>query len=549
MLPNISRKNGASFRGAFAYHGHDKGSAANPRPETSERVAWTATRNLVNDDPKKAIDEMWHTAEAAAQLKEMSGHDQRGRKCDNPVKTISLSWAPHESPTREQMEGAADSFLNAMGWADGFQSVYIAHNDTGHSHLHIILNRVNANTGMVLSDWQERKRAQRWALEYEREQGLVLCHARLEKYERARFDLQPDGMPHPFAKLMQEQERAFDRSRAEAAVQDMSEKDLLSECHRQEREEFLASGKAQFRQARQETYREVREEFKPLWREHFQYAGELREQLDDATRFAHRQAVLLAREGDHEAAKEVLAALDEQRDATNARLTADRHALRQNQLDTTREHQDEACRGLIEQRAQDFQDIKDRQKEERAEFKELLALREADQPYDINRLQELLGQDAPPGAANDNRTTADIIELAREGGQDHGSPEPALNPFTQQAEQIFANAGYTEPAEKSPRRDVSDVAIGAISAAIEFGVRFMEGFFAPPSPRDQAIAKAWTIREQHEAPKRLAALQDQKQRDDFTRHALTAVREAQAEHDHKRELEHEERGRSRERER
>src|SRR5262245_26527621 len=121
MLPKIN-PNGSSFRGAGRYHLHDKGEKGAARPTTSDRVAWTATRNLVNEDPELAIDEMWRTAEAAAHLKRLSGHDQRGRKCDDPVKTISLSWAPHQSPTRDEMEGAADSFLQAMGWRD-FQSL------------------------------------------------------------------------------------------------------------------------------------------------------------------------------------------------------------------------------------------------------------------------------------------------------------------------------------------------------------------------------------------------------------------------------------------
>jgi hypothetical protein len=48
--PNINR-NGSSFRGAAAYHLHDKGEEGQARPVTSERVAWTATRNLVNEEP------------------------------------------------------------------------------------------------------------------------------------------------------------------------------------------------------------------------------------------------------------------------------------------------------------------------------------------------------------------------------------------------------------------------------------------------------------------------------------------------------------------
>ena len=47
MVPNIS-PNGRSFRGAGAYHLHDKPNAAEQGPSTSARVAFTVTRNLAN---------------------------------------------------------------------------------------------------------------------------------------------------------------------------------------------------------------------------------------------------------------------------------------------------------------------------------------------------------------------------------------------------------------------------------------------------------------------------------------------------------------------
>src|SRR5262245_30464764 len=131
MVPNISH-NGRSFRGAGAYHLHDKPSSAHPRPRTTERVAFTAARNLANTDPHAALDEMWRTAEDAAHLKQRSGYAPSGRKTVSPVKTVSLAWAPGQSPTREEMCAAADSFLKAMGWGE-HQALYVAHNDTRHA--------------------------------------------------------------------------------------------------------------------------------------------------------------------------------------------------------------------------------------------------------------------------------------------------------------------------------------------------------------------------------------------------------------------------------
>ncbi len=53
MVPSIA-KNGSSFRGAGAYYLRDKAEQDGPKLSTSARVAWTATRNLINDDPEKA---------------------------------------------------------------------------------------------------------------------------------------------------------------------------------------------------------------------------------------------------------------------------------------------------------------------------------------------------------------------------------------------------------------------------------------------------------------------------------------------------------------
>ena len=52
---------GRSFKGAMAYYTHDKrapgpeGGAAvsGPHPASSERVAWTETRNIASDRPER----------------------------------------------------------------------------------------------------------------------------------------------------------------------------------------------------------------------------------------------------------------------------------------------------------------------------------------------------------------------------------------------------------------------------------------------------------------------------------------------------------------
>jgi hypothetical protein len=284
MVPNIS-PNGQSFRGAGAYHLHDKPSPRDPRPRTSQRVAFTATRNLANEDPWAALDEMWRTAEDAAHLKVSSGAAPKGRKNETPVKTVSLAWAPGQDPTPTEMIAAADGFLQAMGW-HGHQALYAAHNDTAHPHLHIILNRVHPQTGRTINDWQERKRAQAWALAYERQQGRLLCEARAARYETGAAAPQA-GLPYPQAKLIAHQSPA----------------------------------------ARHAIARDARAAFRPAWARHFRKQRLILADLATERRSVQRFAASLAREGNAAGALVMLTSFQRQQARTLRSLATQRAAL------------------------------------------------------------------------------------------------------------------------------------------------------------------------------------------------------------------------------
>ena len=184
MIPRIQSA-GGSFAGAGKYYLHDKlegwqleaaksGERVSTREQSDERVWFTDTRNCLNLDPERALEEMWHTAENQAWLKQQAGVKRGGRVCEDPVKTLSLAWHKDDKPTPEHMVEAADSFLKHMGW-DQHQAVYVGHNDTEHKHIHIILNRVHPENGRTLDDYRDQPRAQKWALAYEKEHGQVRC--------------------------------------------------------------------------------------------------------------------------------------------------------------------------------------------------------------------------------------------------------------------------------------------------------------------------------------------------------------------------------------
>jgi hypothetical protein len=239
MIVRIGRR-GTSFKGASLYYLHDKRQPGETERLTTERVAWAESLNLANDDPQMAWREMWHTARDQTDLKRAAGLRTSGNRVHAPVLPIVLSWAAPDQPTPEQQRAAAYQFLEKMGW-DKHQALIIAHDDTEHRHVHILLNRVNPDNGLVLKESFSHRQAQAWALQYQREHGQEWCpqreiNARLRaKGERT----QQNGQPYPLAKDAKE---LFGNAEQALRRQVRSEKELLSERHREEREAFLAEG-------------------------------------------------------------------------------------------------------------------------------------------------------------------------------------------------------------------------------------------------------------------------------------------------------------------
>ncbi|NCA83697.1 MAG: hypothetical protein EOM72_13325, partial [Opitutae bacterium] len=165
---------GRSFKGTAAYLLHDKAHA-----RTSERVAWTHTENLITSNVARSWREMIWTAEHAETLKRESGQSSAGRKAELPVYHLSLSWAPDETPDREEMVSTAREALKTLG-LDTHQALIVSHNDEPHSHVHILVNRVNPETGVMNRLSRSNRKLSAWALDYEKTQGRVRCAQRIE---------------------------------------------------------------------------------------------------------------------------------------------------------------------------------------------------------------------------------------------------------------------------------------------------------------------------------------------------------------------------------
>lgn len=510
MVPNIA-KSGSSFRGAGKYYLHDKTAERDGerKLDTHERVAFTSTRNCVNDDPHRAIDEMWATAAAQTELKRASGLSLGGRKCTDPVKTISLSWHPSETPTPEQMIAAADSYLTRMGWNE-HQAVYVGHNDTAHPHIHIILNRVHPETGRVLDDRKDYRRAQEWALDYEKEHGRIFCEKRLD-YERAPHERQHahanDNIPHDVILLTRPQEQQFQQSEMSREALDRLERDLLKADQRAEREAWFADGAQLFKDTRNAVWREVKEEYREDWKQFYAEKAAREEEAREASSSAVGRALYFARVGDWENARAAFGDRDAVMRVVREEFSERAQALRTEQRDEVRERQTLACDALRLDREDGYKELLARQAADRAEMRELHASGEraahlVAQTLDVRSANQNLDPTARtpvPANSNGERDAA----AARVGnGPDvriiDGVPEP-IGTALKTAEPLVA---LEMPTVAPEERDAAQIRDNALTGAADLGAGMIGGAasyladqlaeaFAPTPPEvREAQAKA-----------------------------------------------------------
>lgn len=181
MIPVATQ--GTSFRGCFRYHLHDKLREGETERLTSERVAWTHTRNLSTDDPERAWRIMAFTALHQREIKAVAGEALSGPGCRKPVYSLVLAWDPSQSPSKDEMLRAAESALKVLRMQDR-QAVIVCHDDEPQKHIHIVVNRVCHVTGRTAEIKRDWLKLSRWAERYERETGQILCELRVNHNQR-----------------------------------------------------------------------------------------------------------------------------------------------------------------------------------------------------------------------------------------------------------------------------------------------------------------------------------------------------------------------------
>lgn len=202
MVPKLHKK-GTSFKGAAAYLLHDKDQAS-----TVDRVDWVEVRNLAIDDPDTAWRIMAATSMDQDRLKQQAGVKNTGRKSRAHVLHYSLAWHADEADelTRDEMMRAAHGSIRALG-ADDRQAMIIAHSDEQHPHVHILINRVSPENGVILSSSKEKLNLSHWAEAYEKERGQFLCEQRVLNNEARSVEMDKSKKDREFVRGDKDQAR------------------------------------------------------------------------------------------------------------------------------------------------------------------------------------------------------------------------------------------------------------------------------------------------------------------------------------------------------
>ena len=124
----------------------------------TERVAWTAGRNLGTDDPELAAPLMQATARQSVLVQA-------------PVYHLTISFDRDDPVTPAQMQAVADRVFHDLGLRE-HQALMVAHRDRAHPHVHVMVNRVHPETGVAWERWQDRPKIERRLRVIERELGL-----------------------------------------------------------------------------------------------------------------------------------------------------------------------------------------------------------------------------------------------------------------------------------------------------------------------------------------------------------------------------------------
>ena len=96
-------------------------------------------------------------------------------RAEKKMKHIILSFADGDRPQLdpEKMTEISREFLHGMGYRSN-QYVTVRHNDNGHEHLHMVVNRISTDDGKAVKDGNEKYKGSRIARQLEKKYGLTI---------------------------------------------------------------------------------------------------------------------------------------------------------------------------------------------------------------------------------------------------------------------------------------------------------------------------------------------------------------------------------------
>ena len=156
MIAKVTR--GSGFKGLQSYLLAGKGG------HEADRVSWISSRNLPSPDPELAAVFMRDTA-------------AKSKRVEKPVYHLTISLAPEERLDREAMLKVVDQTLRDVG-LDEHQALVVAHSDTRHRHVHVMLNRVHPVRHAAWDNGHDYARMERSLRRQEQELGLRLVPGR-----------------------------------------------------------------------------------------------------------------------------------------------------------------------------------------------------------------------------------------------------------------------------------------------------------------------------------------------------------------------------------
>ncbi len=167
MIGNVNQL-GKGFKGVASYLESGKDG------QQWDRVEWVESRNLPTRDPQ-----------TAARIMSATAHDSE--RTAAPVYHFSISFDPGDPVDRKSMRRVADRTLRDLGLQD-HQALIVAHGDTAHPHVHVVVNRVHPETARAWSNFRDFPRIERSLRAQEVEMGLRVVpgkHARVPELEGA----------------------------------------------------------------------------------------------------------------------------------------------------------------------------------------------------------------------------------------------------------------------------------------------------------------------------------------------------------------------------